>query len=80
MHCRKCGAAKITKRRAGVFSCNHCGVQPGQFRMDRTGIPGPAPDLSELNPDSEPYVIGNIWTPNLPAKGFYHERSHENQV
>ncbi|GLO70304.1 hypothetical protein MACH17_18210 [Phaeobacter inhibens] len=39
MTCRKCGAKKITKRRAGVFWCRRCGMQPGQLKMDRAGIP-----------------------------------------
>lgn len=40
MQCRKCGAKKTTRRRAGVFSCKRCGVQPGPFQMDRFGRPG----------------------------------------
>lgn len=39
MQCRKCGTKKTTRRRAGVFSCHHCGVQPGPANMDRAGIP-----------------------------------------
>lgn len=46
MNCRKCGAKRITKRRAGVFSCARCGVQPGELRMDRSGKPS--------TPDPEP--------------------------
>lgn len=37
--CRKCGARGITRRRAGVFSCNHCGVMPGSQNLDRSGNP-----------------------------------------
>lgn len=37
MQCRKCGAKHITRRRAGVFACQHCGVQPGPTLMDRFG-------------------------------------------
>lgn len=37
MDCRKCGAKHITRRRAGVFSCKHCGVQPGPMGLDRGG-------------------------------------------
>lgn len=36
-NCRKCGAKKITKRAAGVFFCQHCGMQPGELGMDRFG-------------------------------------------
>ena len=39
MNCRKCGARHITKRRAGVFNCKRCGVQPGPSGMDRFGNP-----------------------------------------
>ncbi len=39
MDCRKCGAKRITRRRAGVFVCRHCGVQPGPMGLDRGGVP-----------------------------------------
>lgn len=39
MNCRKCGAKRITRRCAGVFSCRHCGVQPDLNRLDRGGLP-----------------------------------------
>lgn len=37
MNCRKCGAKQITRRKAGVFVCAHCGIQPGPFNLDRFG-------------------------------------------
>jgi len=37
MNCRKCGAKQITRRKAGVFVCAHCGIQPGPFNLDRGG-------------------------------------------
>lgn len=57
MNCRKCGAKRITKRRAGFFSCRHCGIQPNLNRMDRGGLPippkpapgGPEPGLTLEN-------------------------------
>lgn len=39
MNCRKCGAKQITRRKAGVFVCQHCGIQPGPFNLDRGGFP-----------------------------------------
>lgn len=39
MNCVKCGAKRITRRRAGVFSCRHCGVQSGPMKLDRAGNP-----------------------------------------
>lgn len=39
MNCRKCGAKQITRRSAGIFSCRHCGVQPGPFHLCRAGLP-----------------------------------------
>jgi hypothetical protein len=56
MQCRKCGSKKTTRRRAGVFSCAHCGVQPGPFLMDRFGNPGP---IAETPADPAPtdYII-----------------------
>lgn len=49
MDCRKCGAKKITRRRAGVFSCRHCGVQSGATNMDRAGNPMPVNIQPETN-------------------------------
>ena len=47
-NCRKCGAKGITKRSAGVFSCVHCGVQPGPQRLDRAGkLTQPKPESKE---------------------------------
>lgn len=40
MNCRKCGAKRITRRSAGVFSCAHCGVQPGPMGLTRFGLKG----------------------------------------
>ena len=48
MQCRKCGAKNITRRKAGIFSCRHCGIQPGQLRMDRGGIAGS--EIERLEP------------------------------
>lgn len=39
--CRKCGAKHVTRREAGVFFCQHCGMQPGQAGFDRSGAPNP---------------------------------------
>ena len=39
MDCRKCGSKKLTRRSAGFFICQHCGVQPGPLRRDRSGNP-----------------------------------------
>lgn len=39
MACRKCGESKITRRRAGEFFCQRCGMQPGALQMDRSGAP-----------------------------------------
>ena len=39
MNCRKCGSLRVTRRRAGFFICQHCGVQPGVLRRDRSGNP-----------------------------------------
>lgn len=36
-NCRKCGAAAITRRKAGFFICQRCGVAPGTLSMDRFG-------------------------------------------
>jgi ribosomal protein L37AE/L43A len=41
--CRKCGSKKLTRRRAGEFFCQHCGMQPGVLRMDRLGNVTPKP-------------------------------------
>lgn len=38
MNCRKCGAKHITRRAAGLFSCRHCGIQPGPVGFDRAGL------------------------------------------
>ena len=47
-NCRKCGSSKITKRAAGLFSCPHCGVQPGGAGYDRGGIAPPPIETQEL--------------------------------
>ena len=39
--CRKCGEKRITRRRAGEFFCQRCGMQPGNSQMDRVGNPIP---------------------------------------
>ncbi len=44
MNCRKCGAKRVTRREAGVFSCKHCGVQPNLNTLDRGGLAMPAPE------------------------------------
>lgn len=69
MNCRKCGALHITRRRAGVFACRRCGVQPGPTQMDRAGHPAPIHVQPDINPDRPPYITGTIWKPELPAKG-----------
>lgn len=53
MNCRKCGAKRITRRSAGVFSCLHCGVQPGPQRLDRGGLhlPNTEPESGEHHTD-----------------------------
>lgn len=38
MKCRKC-CGNCTRRRAGEFFCQHCGMQPGAMQMDRGGVP-----------------------------------------
>lgn len=38
-HCPKCGNNRPTKRAAGVFFCQHCGMIPGQHKFDRAGNP-----------------------------------------
>jgi hypothetical protein len=50
MNCRKCGAKRITKRSAGVFSCRHCGVQPGPQMLERGGLPTEPPEPAECEP------------------------------
>ena len=60
MQCRKCGAKDITRRRAGVFFCQHCGMQPGQAAMDRAGFHAPAKEPAELTP------IDYIFSPRVP--------------
>lgn len=57
MNCRKCGAKRITKRRAGVFSCGHCGVQPGPNNMDRSGCF----ELVEAELETEPDISQYHW-------------------
>lgn len=37
MNCRKCGSLRVTRRRAGFFICQHCGVQPSRSNFDRFG-------------------------------------------
>lgn len=37
MNCRKCGSLRVTRRRAGFFICQLCGVQPGRANYDRLG-------------------------------------------
>ncbi len=56
MNCRKCGSNKTTRRRAGVFFCQHCGMQPGPTNMDRFGNPGPVHVQAET-PAAGEYVI-----------------------
>lgn len=53
MQCRKCGTKKTTRRRAGVFSCGHCGVQPGPSNMDRAGIPRPVIVVPQVEPTGD---------------------------
>lgn len=53
MNCRKCGAKQITRRRAGVFSCHHCGVQPDLNRLDRGGLPILKPAPVEPEPKAD---------------------------
>ena len=55
-NCRKCGAKKITKRSAGVFFCQHCGMQPGELRMDRFGN---VPAIKGVNLDDAPLETEN---------------------
>jgi hypothetical protein len=63
MSCRKCGGKHTTKRRAGVFSCRRCGVQPGPYQMDRAGIPAPVkPQPTFQGP--EQYEV-KPWQPRL---------------
>lgn len=58
MQCRKCGAKKTTRRMAGIFSCAHCGVQPGPFHMDRSGTPTrAAPEAPEIVPTDYIFAI-----------------------
>lgn len=42
MNCRKCGAKQVTRRKAGIFLCQHCGFQPGPFNLDRFGNASPS--------------------------------------
>jgi hypothetical protein len=49
MKCRKC-CGPTTRRSAGIFSCRHCGVQPGQAIMDRGGIPAPIIEYPSVAP------------------------------
>lgn len=53
MDCRKCGAKHITRRSAGVFSCKHCGVQPGPMQLDRAGSPMPSRFPADPIPQKE---------------------------
>lgn len=53
MNCRKCGAKRIRKERAGVFHCRRCGYQPGPARMDRAGTPGQVPTETSASPIPE---------------------------
>lgn len=61
MQCRKCGSKGITRRRAGVFSCTHCGVQPGPSGMDRIGKPSVM-----LGPQIAPHNAEYDFTPRQP--------------
>jgi ribosomal protein L37AE/L43A len=56
MQCRKCGNGRTTRRRAGVFFCQHCGMQPGPSNMDRCGNPSPAAEYPNLEA-AEEYII-----------------------
>lgn len=56
MQCRKCGAKPITRRRAGEFFCQHCGMQPGAAAMDRCGNASTREALKPTD-DLAPYVI-----------------------
>lgn len=56
-NCRKCGAKKITKREAGVFFCQHCGMQPGELGMDRMGnVPDRADEIEREMVGNAPVV------------------------
>lgn len=59
MDCRKCGSKKLTRRRAGFFLCQHCGVQPGVLRMDRFGNV-PPPVHHEAPADTTEYEIAPL--------------------
>lgn len=52
-HCRKCGSGKITRRRAGEFFCQHCGMQPGLLKMDRFGTPTATPESETPDEDAQ---------------------------
>lgn len=68
MNCRKCGAKQITRRSAGIFSCPHCGVQPGPFHLCRAGLPTRVAITTEdeLLPADLTYEIAPR-QPRLPA-------------
>ena len=70
MNCRKCGAVRITRRRAGVFSCARCGVQPGQAGFDRAGNAPPKQPMTHVE-DAIPYLVGNLRGNLAPAKGSH---------
>lgn len=56
MNCRKCGARHITRRSAGIFVCQHCGVQPNLQTHDRFGniLRDPASVLKEFTNETLP--------------------------
>lgn len=66
MQCRKCGAKNITRRRAGVFVCQRCGVQPGPACMDRAGNGDAAPLPVDLTQDVGAYAFA-VRQPRLTA-------------
>lgn len=61
MNCRKCGARNITRRAAGYFSCNHCGVAPGPEHRDRSGhFTPPALDIATSDSESIHYEFAPL--------------------
>lgn len=65
MNCRKCGAKKVTRRRAGTFFCQRCGMQPGVDGFDRFGNPAPRSPTAE--PGGPAYEIGALGRNLVPA-------------
>lgn len=67
--CRKC-EGKTTRRRAGQFFCQHCGMQPGAAGYDRGGGIMPykrkAPEMTEEQMQA---IIANSYR-NFHAKGL----------